>query len=184
MILVVFVDWHYREKPRPHKSGYFYGAFIAIFSHESAFRLVFRPHETSESSHRNIRMILQQNGSVSWRRESERKGLNTTFRCSTCFSAISQARGVVVIWRSRFIARKISLLSFWNRSPSARIQVKGYTVSKISLDSFKGGLKQFKVAFAGSSLRNVLVNHARSFFHLIQKFMASIFVHLQSKFYK
>ena len=35
-------------------------------------------HETSESSHRNIRMILQQNGSVSWRRESARKGLNTT----------------------------------------------------------------------------------------------------------
>ena len=23
MILVIFVDWHYREKPRPHKSGYF-----------------------------------------------------------------------------------------------------------------------------------------------------------------
>ena len=44
MILVVFVDWHYREKPHPHKSGYFYGAFISIFSHESAFRLVFRPH--------------------------------------------------------------------------------------------------------------------------------------------
>ena len=35
-------------------------------------------HETSESSLRNIRMILQQNGSVSWRRESARKGLNTT----------------------------------------------------------------------------------------------------------
>ena len=33
MILV----WHYREKPRPHKSGY--------FSHESAFRLVFRAHK-------------------------------------------------------------------------------------------------------------------------------------------
>ena len=44
MIVVVFVDWHYREKLRPHKSGYFYGAFISIFSHESAFRLVFRPH--------------------------------------------------------------------------------------------------------------------------------------------
>ena len=42
-------------------------------------------------------------------------------------------------------------------------------------------LKQFKVAFAES--KNVLVNHARSFFHLIQQFMASIFVHLQSKFY-
>ena len=23
MILVIFVDWHYREKPRPYKSGYF-----------------------------------------------------------------------------------------------------------------------------------------------------------------
>ena len=23
MILVVFLDWHYREKPRPNKSGYF-----------------------------------------------------------------------------------------------------------------------------------------------------------------
>ena len=23
MILVVFLDWHYREKPRPYKSGYF-----------------------------------------------------------------------------------------------------------------------------------------------------------------
>ena len=44
MTLVVFVDWHQREKPRPQKSGYFYGAFISIFSHESAFRLVFRPH--------------------------------------------------------------------------------------------------------------------------------------------
>ena len=32
-------------------------------------------------------------------------------------------------------------------------------------------------------VKNVLVNHARSFFHLIQQFMASIFVHLQSKFY-
>ena len=24
MILVVFGDWQYREKPRPHKSGYFW----------------------------------------------------------------------------------------------------------------------------------------------------------------
>ena len=23
IILVIFVDWHYREKPRPYKSGYF-----------------------------------------------------------------------------------------------------------------------------------------------------------------
>ena len=23
MILVIFADWHYREKPRPYKSGYF-----------------------------------------------------------------------------------------------------------------------------------------------------------------
>ena len=23
MILVIFVDWHYREKPRPHKYEYF-----------------------------------------------------------------------------------------------------------------------------------------------------------------
>ena len=23
MILVIFVDWHYREKPRLYKSGYF-----------------------------------------------------------------------------------------------------------------------------------------------------------------
>ena len=23
MILVISVDWHYREKPRPYKSGYF-----------------------------------------------------------------------------------------------------------------------------------------------------------------
>ena len=23
VILVIFVDWHYREKPRPYKSGYF-----------------------------------------------------------------------------------------------------------------------------------------------------------------
>ena len=44
MTLVVFVDWHHREKPRPQKSGYFCGAFISIFSHESVFRLVFRPH--------------------------------------------------------------------------------------------------------------------------------------------
>ena len=45
MILVVSVDWHYREKPRRHKSRrIFYGAFISIFSHESAFCLVFRPH--------------------------------------------------------------------------------------------------------------------------------------------
>ena len=22
-ILAIFVDWHYREKPRPYKSGYF-----------------------------------------------------------------------------------------------------------------------------------------------------------------
>ena len=41
-------------------------------------------------------------------------------------------------------------------------------------------LKQFKVAFAESS-QDILVNHAR---HLIQQFMASIFVHPQSKFYK
>ena len=47
MILVVSVDWHYREKPRRHKpAGYFYGAFISIFSHEWAFRLVFRSHTT------------------------------------------------------------------------------------------------------------------------------------------
>ena len=43
-------------------------------------------------------------------------------------------------------------------------------------------LKQFKVAFA-YPVKNVLVNHARSFFYLIQQFMESIFVHLQSKFY-
>ena len=35
--------------------------------------------------------------------------------------------------------------------PSIRIQVKSYAVSKISLDSFARGLKQFKVAFAESS---------------------------------
>ena len=44
-------------------------------------------------------------------------------------------------------------------------------------------LKQFKVAFAETS-QECPCNHARSFFHLIQQFMASIFVHLQSKFYK
>ena len=43
-------------------------------------------------------------------------------------------------------------------------------------------LKQFKVAFAETS-QECPCNHARSFFHLIQQFMASIFVHLQSKFY-
>ena len=33
MILVIFVDWHYREKPRPQKSGrdIFETAFIYIF---------------------------------------------------------------------------------------------------------------------------------------------------------
>ena len=34
----------YERNEKKKKSGYFYGAFISIFSHESAFRLVFRPH--------------------------------------------------------------------------------------------------------------------------------------------
>ena len=43
MILVIFVNWHHREKPRPHKSGYFWNHNYIHFSHESTFRLVFRP---------------------------------------------------------------------------------------------------------------------------------------------
>ena len=38
------------------------------------------------------------------------------------------------------------------RAQSIKIQVKSCAVSKISLDSCAGGLKQFKVAFAESSL--------------------------------
>ena len=66
-------------------------------------------HETSESSHRNIRMILQQNGSVSWRRESARKGLNTTsgaqFAALPLVKPVVWFARVVVNWRSRSIAK-------------------------------------------------------------------------------
>ena len=39
------------------------------------------------------------------------------------------------------------------RSDLRPCQVKGYAVSKISLDSCKRSLRQFKVAFAGSNLK-------------------------------
>ena len=39
----IFVNWHFREKPRPHKSRYFWNLIYIHFSHESAVRLVFRP---------------------------------------------------------------------------------------------------------------------------------------------
>ena len=63
-----------------------------------------------------------------------------------------------ILWLGRTGGPVISLLSFWNRSPewfkapSIRIQVESYAVSKIRLDSCARGLKQFKVAFAESSL--------------------------------
>ena len=164
MILVVSVDWHYREKPRRHKSRrIFYGAFISIFSHESAFRLVFRPHpkpSTHESSHWNIRMILQQNGSVSWRRESARKGLNTTSGAQLASLplvklASSPSSDVPVLLRAKssYYLFETGLRSHCGLRPrQLESRKKGYAVSKISLDSCKWGLKQFKVAFAGSSL--------------------------------
>ena len=52
--------------------------YIYIFTWIGLPSAIPSTHETSESSHRNIRMILQQNGNISWRRESARKGLNTT----------------------------------------------------------------------------------------------------------
>ena len=62
-------------------------------------------HETSESSHRNIRMILQQNGSVSWRLRSQMKQLawpmaewQIEHRKS---SLVLSARFLIVKWPSR-----------------------------------------------------------------------------------
>ena len=117
--------------------------------------------ETSESSYRNIRLIKQQNGNISWRQESARKGLNATsgaqFAALSLVKPVAWFARVVVNWRSRSIAKSARYLfetALWSRfkAPSIRIQVKSYAVSKVSLDSCACGLKEFKVAFAESSL--------------------------------
>ena len=51
MSLIIFVNWYYREKPRLHKSGYFWNCIYIHFSHESAFRLVFRPRAKPVNPH-------------------------------------------------------------------------------------------------------------------------------------
>ena len=51
MILVIFVDWHYREKPRPYKSLDIFFTWIGLPSSIPS------THEAGESSHRNIRLI-------------------------------------------------------------------------------------------------------------------------------
>ena len=57
----------------------------------------------------DIRLILQQDGNVSWRRETARKGLNTTSGAQ--FAALPLVKPVVwfahavVNWRSRSVAK-------------------------------------------------------------------------------
>ena len=159
MILVIFVNWHYREKPRPHKSGYFWNHIYIHFSQESAFRLVFRPrakpvnpltetlgwfsnrtgtsvddgkargkdwtrlpvlnlllcHWSSQlfdlrvSSSTDVPVLLLNQPTISWQRESARKGLNAIFDAQ--FAALPLVKPVVwfarvvVNWRSRSIAK-------------------------------------------------------------------------------
>ena len=107
-------------------------------------------------------MILQQNGSVSRRRERARKGLNTTSGAQHAslplvnqlfdLLAASSSSDVPVLLRAKsaYYLFETDLRSGL-RPPSTRIG-KSYAVSKISLASCKRGLKQFKVAFGGSSL--------------------------------
>ena len=79
-------------------------------------------HETSESSHRNIRMTLQQNGSVSWRRERARKGLNTTSGAQ--FAALPLVKPV---WFARVVVNWLTVAHFttneWSPGPLVANQV-------------------------------------------------------------
>ena len=135
--------------------------FYIYFSHESAFRLVFRPRAKPVNPVTETLGWFSNRTGTSVDAGKRAKRTERHFRCSICCSAIGQASCLTCARRRQLtfpLYCSISLLSFWNRSPewfkapSIRIQVNSYEVSKISLDSCARGLKQFKVAFAESSL--------------------------------
>ena len=97
-----------RENPRPHKIRMFLKAHLHIFFTWMGLPSGIPPtHETSESSHRNIRMIFH--FFVSWRREGARKGLNAIsgaqFAALPLVKPVVWFARVVVNWRSRSIAK-------------------------------------------------------------------------------
>ena len=57
MILVVFLDWHYREKRFHTNPDIFKSAFIYMLHMNRPSVWYPSTRETSESSHRNIRLI-------------------------------------------------------------------------------------------------------------------------------
>ena len=110
-------------------------------------------HETSESSHRNIRLIraTERGHQLTTGKRAERT--ERDFRWSICCSAIVQASCLICVRRRQLRLPFYSVISFWNRSPewfkssSTRIRVKSYAVSKISLDSCARGPKTVQGSF-------------------------------------